>query len=294
MPDRQFLLQPIDGVLHVTTYAQAVDQARRMATALLGLGLSSGDKVALLAKNSAEWVLADLAIAMAGLISVPIYPTANANTIAYIIGHSEAKAIIVGKLDDPDALSKAIPKTMPSIAFPYDTLECQYDWQQLIDSSEPITTLHEPDKEDTMTILYTSGSTGQPKGVVLSYRAYTYGCSAAISFRSLSTEDRALSYLPLAHIVERGCVVGPCLFSGCSIYFTESLETFSHDLITARPTGFASVPRLWVKFQFGILDKIPSGRLRVLLAIPIVGRIVARKIKKGMGLDQCETFSSGR
>ena len=99
----QFLLQPIDGVLHVTTYAQAVDQARRMATALLGLGLSSGDKVALLAKNSAEWVIADLSIAMAGLISVPIYPTASANTARFFqlpaatISRAKTAANINGK-----------------------------------------------------------------------------------------------------------------------------------------------------------------------------------------------------
>ena len=293
MPDREFLLQPVDGVLRVTTFAEAVDQARRMAAALLGLGLNPDDKVAILAKNSAEWVLADLSIAMAGLISVPIYPTANADTIAYVLGHSEAKAIFVGKLDDPDAASNAIPKTLPSIAFPHDTIDCQHDWQQLIDSAEPIAAMHEPDKEDVMTILYTSGSTGKPKGVVLSYRAYSYGCHAADSFLDIYPEDRVISYLPLAHIVERGCVVGPCLYAGTRIFFVESLQTFSHDLMTARPTVFTSVPRLWVKFQSGVLAKIPSGKLRVLLAIPIVGRIVARNVRRSLGLDQCRFVGSG-
>lgn len=293
MPDRQFLLQPVDGVLRVTTFADAVDQSRRMAAALVGLGLNPGDKVAILAKNSAEWVLADLSIAMAGLISVPIYPTANADTITYAIGHSEAKAIFVGKLDNPDAVSQAIPKTLLSIAFPYDTVDCQYDWQQLIDNAEPITSMHEPDKEDVMTILYTSGSTGKPKGVVISYRAYIYGCSTTNCYLDLSAEDRAISYLPLAHIMERCCNVGPCLYVGSRIFFVESLQTFSHDLVAARPTAFVSVPRLWVKFQSGVLAKIPSGKLRVLLAIPIVGRILASKIRKGLGLDHCRFVASG-
>jgi long-chain acyl-CoA synthetase len=75
--------------------------------------------------------------------------------------------------------------------------------------------------------------------------------------------------------------------------YSLSLETFTHDLITARPTAFASVPRLWVKFQSGVLAQIPSRKLRVLLAIPIVGRIVASKIRKGLGLDQCRFFGSG-
>lgn len=293
MPDREFLLQPVDGDLRVTTFAEAVDQARRMAAALLGLGLNPGDKVAILAKNSAEWVLADLSIAMAGLISVPIYPTANADTIAYILGHSEAKAIFVGKLDDPDSISKAIPKTLPAISFGYDTIDCQHDWQQLIDNAEPIASMHEPHKEDAMTILYTSGSTGKPKGVVISYRAYNYGCHAADSFLESFPEDRTLSYLPLAHITERACVVGPSLYSGARIFFIESLQTFSHDLMAARPTGFVSVPRLWVKFQSGVLAKIPSGKLRGLLATPIIGRIVARKIRKSLGLEQCRFVGSG-
>jgi long-chain acyl-CoA synthetase len=292
-PDREFLLQPVDGVLRVTTFAEAIDQARRMAAALLGLGLNPGDRVAILAKNSAEWVLADLSIAMAGLVSVPIYPTANADTIAYALGHSEAKAIFVGKLDDPDAVRNGIPKTLPSIAFPYDTVDCHHDWQQLIDNAEPIASMHDPEEEDVMTILYTSGSTGKPKGVVLSYGAYIYGCGAAGSFLDQSPEDRSISYLPLAHITERGCVVGPSLYSGCRIYFVESLQTFTHDLTTARPTAFCSVPRLWVKFQSGVLAKIPSGKLRILLAIPIVGRIVARKIRKGLGLDQARFVASG-
>ena len=85
MPDREFLYQPVDGKLRILTWRQSEDAARRMAAALLGLGLQPGDKVAIIAKNSAEWILADIAIAMAGLISVPIYPTANADTISYII-----------------------------------------------------------------------------------------------------------------------------------------------------------------------------------------------------------------
>jgi len=293
MPDREFLLQPVDGELRVTTFAAGVDQARRMATALSGLGLNPGDKVAILAKNSAEWVLADLAIAMAGLVSVPIYPTASADTVSYVLGHSEAKAIFIGKLDDPDTIGSAVPNTLQAIAFGYDTIECQYDWRELIDNAEPIASMHEPDDEDVMTILYTSGSTGKPKGVVLSYRAYIYGCRATNSYLNNDPEDRTLSYLPLAHITERACIVGPSLYTGCRIFFVESLQTFSHDLNTARPTAFCSVPRLWVKFQSGVLARIPPGKLRVLLAIPIVRGVVARKIRKGLGLDDCRFVASG-
>jgi long-subunit acyl-CoA synthetase (AMP-forming) len=264
-----------------------------MATALQGLEFSPGDRVAILAKNSAEWVLADLAIAMAGLVSVPIYPTANADTVSYILEHSEAKACFVGKLDNPDALGNAIPGSVATVAFPYPTAQCRYHWNTLIEGAEPISAPHDPAPKDVMTILYTSGSTGRPKGVVISYGAYHYGCNAA--WRTFGTKEdaRVLSYLPLAHVTERTVVVGPSIYAGATIFFVESLQTFPRDLTTARPTMFASVPRLWVKFQSGIHAKIAPGKLQRLLAIPLVGRLVARKIRAGMGLDCCELFGSG-
>jgi len=293
MPDREFLLQPVDGQLRATTFGEAEDQARRMAAALTKLGMKPGDKVAILAKNCAEWVLADLAIAMAGMVSVPIYPTASADTVAYIIGHSEAKALFVGKLDEPEAIGSAIPEALPTIAFPYPTTECRYEWQQLVDSAEPVAAPHQPAPDDVMTILYTSGSTGRPKGVVISYRAYAYGCIAALGVVDFGTEDRLLSYLPLAHVTERMALVGPSIYAGARIFFVESLHTFAHDLKTARPTGFGSVPRLWVKFQAGVYSRIPPGKLRLLLAIPLVNRLVARRIREGLGFEDCMKFASG-
>ena len=293
MPEREFLLQPVDGRLHVITFSEALDQARRMAAALLGLGMQPGDKVAILAKNSAEWVIADLSIAMAGLVSVPIYPTASADTVAYIVGHSEAKAVFVGKLDEPDAVGEAVPDALPTIAFPYPTFDCTYDWQDLLDGTEPIASTQSPGAEDVMTILYTSGSTGKPKGVVISYRAYAYGCNAALAVLDIGPEDRVLSYLPLSHVTERMALVGPSIYGGAKIYFVESLRTFAHDLLTAKPTGFGSVPRLWVKFQSGVHAKIPPARLRLLLAIPLLGRVVARRIRDGMGFEDCTRFASG-
>lgn len=293
-PDREFLLQPVDGELRVTTFSEAEDQARRTAAALFGLGLKAGDKVAILAKNSAEWVLADLSIAMAGMVSVPIYPTASADTVGYILEHSEAKAVFVGKLDELDTIGGAIPGTLPTIAFPYPTIDCQYDWQQLIDRNEPLATPHEPaDGEEVMTIIYTSGSTGRPKGVVVSYRAYIYACMAVVDTAKMGATDRVLSYLPLAHVTERMVIVGPSMYAGGRIYFAESLKTFAHDLKAAKPTIFGSVPRLWVKFQSGVHAKFPPEKLRLLLAIPLLKRIVARRIRKGLGLDSCAMLASG-
>jgi long-subunit acyl-CoA synthetase (AMP-forming) len=129
--------------------------------------------------------------------------------------------------------------------------------------------------------------------VVISYRAYHYGCKAALAVLGIGPEDRVLSYLPLSHVTERMALVGPSIYGGAKIYFVESLRTFAHDLLTAKPTGFGSVPRLWVKFQAGIHTKIPPARLRLLLAMPLIGRVVARRIRDGMGFEDCTRFASG-
>ena len=292
-PDRVFLNQPVDGELRTYTWQQAADESRRMASALLGLGLRHGDRVAILAKNSAEWMLADLAISMAGLVSVPIYPTAGVDTISYVLGHSEASAVFVGKLDEPGVAAAAIPRSMPSIAFPYPIEDCQLEWKALVESNEPLETLNKAAADDVMTILYTSGSTGKPKGVVLTYGAYHYTSTGAIKAIGVNSEDHLFSYLPLAHITERTCTEGPAIYAGTACSFTESLKTFTTDLKRASPTVFISVPRLWVRFQSGVHAKIPPARLRLLLSIPILGKLVARKIRRELGFGNCRSYGSG-
>lgn len=292
-PDRVFLNQPVDGEVRTFTWAECEDHSRRMATALRDLGLGRGDKVAILAKNSAEWFLADVAISMAGLISVPIYPTAGPDTIAHVINHSEAKAVFVGKLDDPGTAAAGIESDMPTIAFPYPTMDCRYQWRDLLKSHEPLDALHDPTRDDVMTILYTSGSTGQPKGVVISYGAYAYASEAARASIDGGPDDHLFSYLPLAHITERTCTAGPAIYGGSECSFVESLDTFMRDLKRARPTIFISVPRLWVKFQSGVHAKISPLKLKILLSLPVIGSAVAKKIRDELGFENCRHFGSG-
>lgn len=292
-PDRVFLTQPLDGSLRRWTFAEVLDDASRLAGGLQKSGLEPGARVALLSKNCAEWVIADVAIAMAGLVSVPIYPTAGKDTITYVMEHSGASALIVGRLDDPDVITGTIGSDTLTIAMRYPGCGAEQDWQALIEHSEPIDGRPEPAPDDLMTILYTSGSTGRPKGVALSYGAYHYACLACVATYPVTEQDRYLSYLPLAHITERAASVGPAIFGAAPIWFVDRLETFVEDLKRARVTGFISVPRLWVQFQLGVHRKISPGRLSLLLSLPVVGSIVSRRIREQLGFSDCRTFGSG-
>ncbi|MVW77238.1 AMP-binding protein [Pseudomonas xionganensis] len=292
-PDAVWLSQPVNGQWHDFTWAQVDEQARRMASALQALGCAPGERVALLAKNCAEWFIADLAIMLAGLVSVPLYPLQSAESIDYVLRHSQCKAIFVGKLDEPDKLAPGIPAEVMRIAMPYPTMAAQYTWAELLAAHQPLHEVHRQSAEQLLSILYTSGTTGQPKGVMLSAGAFAYAGSQSVREMQITEQDQYFSYLPLSHAAERFLVEMNALYSGGRVAFVESLETFASDLRHVRPTVFFSVPRLWTRFQQGVLEKLPQAKLSRLLRIPLIGKLVARKIRKGLGLDRARILVSG-
>jgi long-chain acyl-CoA synthetase len=292
-PDKVWLSQPVDGTWHDLTWTQVDDQVRRMASALQALGLAPGERVALLSKNCAQWIIADLAIMAAGLVSVPLYPLQSAQSIEYVLNHSAAKAIFLGKLDDADKLEAGIPASVIRITMPYPTLPSQYQWQALLARHEPLAQLHAQQPDELMSILYTSGTTGQPKGVMLSAHAFGWSGTQAIKELKITELDQYFSYLPLSHAAERVLVEVSALYSGGRIAFVESLESFARDLKHVRPTIFFSVPRLWTRFQQGVLEKLPQAKLQRLLRPPLIGKLVASKIRQGLGLDRARFLVSG-
>ena len=147
--------------------------------------------------------------------------------------------------------------------------------------------------DELATLIYTSGTTGMPKGVMHSFANFAWALDKGLGRIPLTGNDRMLSYLPLAHVVERMLVEHGWLRTGMHVFFAESLDTFAADLQRARPTIFFSVPRLWVKFQQGIHAKMPPAKLNRLLGIPILGGIVRKKVKKALGLDQCKFAAGG-
>jgi long-chain acyl-CoA synthetase len=293
-PDAVFLTQPIGGgQVRDTTFRQALDEARRMAAHLRSLDLPEQSQIAIIGKNSAHWILAELAIWMAGHVSVPLFPTLTSDTAQLILDHSESRLVFVGKLDVWDELRKGVPAGMPRIALPLSPDDEAEPWEAIVARTSPIEGHPDRDPDELATIIYTSGTTGIPKGVMHSFRSMVEPVHGLAKVVGVSPEDRILSYLPLSHVFERFCGEFPALLYGARLYFAESLDTFAEDLRRARPTLFISVPRLWLKFQHGVFAKVPPEKLERLLHIPIVSYFVRKKVLKGLGLDACRFAGSG-
>ncbi|TMX47111.1 AMP-binding protein [Vibrio sp. Hep-1b-8] len=295
-PNEVYLKQIINRQFIEFTYAEVADQALKLVTALNNLGIQPGDKVALVSKNCAEWFICDLAMTLGDFVSVPIFPTAGADTIEYCLTHSESKALIGGKLDDAAATQQVID-TMPNlitIALPYDSApSCQYQFKQLIADCEPSQYHPEHYDDKLMSLVYTSGTSGVPKGAMLTYGAFSWSVQQLINHIGIQENDRLFSYLPLAHITERVYIFGSSIMGGVQTAFPESLDTFIEDVKMQRPTLFISVPRLWTLFQQRIQDKLPQKKLNILLKIPFVNSLIKKKLADGLGLDKARVLGCG-
>lgn len=299
-PNEVFLRQPIGKQWHTLTWAETGRMARRMASALRELGLQPGDKVGLVSKNCCHWVIADLAIMMGGFVSVPFYPNLTAGQLRQVIKLSDVKVLFAGKLDEWRNMRGGVPKDVQIIRFPhYDgnaRVEEGLNWETLIAENEAAAP-HPANIHDLWTILFTSGTTGVPKGVM-----HTYYAPATLMHNEKvhgnlkvfdGEEHRYFSYLPLNHIAERIIVEVAAIMTGGSIAFAESIDTFAQNLQATRPTLFMAVPRIWTKFQLAILQRLPQQRLSFLLRLPLLGKLIKRKIQKSLGLANARILLTG-
>ena len=293
-----YLTQPIGGGQVIDyTWAEALDQSRRMAAHLKAQNFEAGARIAILSKNSAHFMMAELAIWMAGYTTVAIFPTETAETISYVLDHSGASLLFVGKLDIWPQQKSGVPASLPCIALPLSPKNDYEAWDAITARTKPIAGKPARAGSDIAILLYTSGSTGTPKGVMHNFERITRvseSINKDIKSRIGDGNNRVLSYLPLAHVFERAWVeCGSFVDGKTHVFFAESLDSFVVDLNRARPTIFISVPRLWLKFQQGVFAKMPPAKLARLLKIPILKGIVKRKVLKNLGLDQVLLAGSG-
>ncbi|WP_423204112.1 AMP-binding protein [Pseudomonas kribbensis] len=293
-PRQRFLVQPVGGgQVETLTWADVGHQARCAAHWLRSRELPQGSHIALISKNCAHWIIADLAIWMAGHVSVPLYPNLTADSVHQVLTHSESVLAFVGKLDDWPGMSVGVPADLPTISLPlHPPGEFDFNWGDLQRHS-PILDDPRPAAGQLATIIYTSGTTGLPKGVMHSFANLGFATTRGTQLFGLNENDRLLSYLPLCHVAERMFVELASIYTGQTVFFAESLDTFLDDLRRARPTAMFGVPRIWTKFQMGVYSKIPAKRLDFLLGLPFIGKRIGHKVLAGLGLDALRVALSG-
>ena len=294
LPNAIYMTQPMGGVkVKEFTWKQTLDEARRMAAYLKAQGFEPGSKIAILSKNCAHFIMSDLAIWMAGYVSCAIYPTLDAETVNYIMTHSESKLLFVGKLDSWDQMKPGVPEGVPLVSYPLSPPNDYPTWDDIVAKTEPIEGSPTRGTDEVALLFYTSGSTGQPKGVENTFENMGFAFQGIIQTFALTPADRYISYLPMAHSFETMVGMNLMLCAGCHVFFAEALTTFVQDLQRAEPTLFISVPRLWLKFQQGVFKKVPPKKLARLLKIPILKGIIRKKVLKGLGLQHTKWAVSG-
>lgn len=236
-----------------------VDYVDHLSYGLANIGINKDDKIAIISNNRPEWNFADYASQQCGAISVPVYPTISLHDLIFILNDAQVKLVFVSSADLYQKVAEAA-KQAPSVKFIYgfNQIESVAHWTELYENGkkspaeEKIETIKSQiDGHDLLTILYTSGTTGTPKGVMLSHNNLLSNSFASQYLCPFQKEWKALSFLPLNHVYER-MLNTLYIYLGLGIYYAESLETIGDNLKEVKPQVFATVPRLLEK----VYDKI--------------------------------------
>ena len=245
-------------------------QFRRMvfktANSLQNSGISAGDRVAIFADNSAEWIVFDLAILSLGAITVPIYSTNNKEQAKYILDESECKIILVGNQEQYDASyeislqSTFLNKIIVTKKAVWIKKENSQYLEDFIKKSKEDFQIVSREDEDLATIIYTSGTTGVPKGVMLSHGNFHQSVEAHFDFFKFKNfeNETSLAFLPLTHIFERSWTM-LCLYGGAKVYFLENTKLIAKALEEVKPTLMCAVPRFYQKIYAGVHDMLEKS-----------------------------------
>ena len=232
------------------TWAEMAAQVERWQIAFSSTGLKKGDRVAICYKNSVEWVVFDQAALRLGLVVVPLYTADRADNMAYVISHAGAKLAL---FSDPKIWSKVVASdedvscVETILVISGDTtgnVKNINDW--LPDTGAHMERgLAQPD--DLASIVYTSGTTGRPKGVMLSHKNMLSNAYCGMRSVALTPQDRLLSFLPLSHTLERTVGYYSAMMAGAQVSYNRSIPEMANDLKTVKPTVMISVPRIFEK-----------------------------------------------
>jgi long-chain acyl-CoA synthetase len=328
-PRRTAMRHKVAGRWESITWADYATAVAETAVGLMALGVDPGDRVGVLAGNRPEWHIADLAIMSAGAVTVPVYPTSSSPQVAYVLENSDAKVCFV---DDTEQLAKvllhlpSLPNLEHIVSFAATEgldhpglLLTLTDLRSGVGSTLPLDARIDGLRPDDLaTLVYTSGTTGPPKGVSITHRNITWTLDSVDSIIDLAPTDRLLSYLPLSHIAERITSHFGVIQAGGETWFAQSLASVADDLRACRPTIFMAVPRVWQKLHDVIIeeldakpvhlggpldrligaDSVPERSLRSVrglathAAAVVANQTIGRAVRRQLGLDRARLVVS--
>ncbi|NIB38170.1 AMP-binding protein [Pseudomaricurvus alkylphenolicus] len=287
-PNRIYLRQPKNLQWREYTWAEVADQVRRIAAFLINKHYPPASRIAIWSSNSKDWPICDLAIMLAGHISVPIYPGQDCQSANYILRHSETKLIFCGAFDQSAKVKDALVEGVETVAMLGCGFEFDTSLEEIVAIHQPFRDSPIPEPDDVFTTIYTSGTTGNPKGVMHMHK--TPGLVVPRMLKVLKMdhdENRLFSFLPMSHAAERIVVEMMSLYTNSPVSFSEGLETFADELRSVQPTVFFAVPRLWMKFKEGIDAKIPPA------SQPYLTEDQKAEIIQHLGLGKARTVLTG-
>ncbi len=270
---RAALRHKVSGVWRDITHQELARAVHHAALGLLELGVTRGDRIAILSNNRPEWAVADFACLTLGCADVPVYSTLPANQIAYILNDAEVRTIFV---EDAEQLAKltAIKSDVPRLEriIVFDAKDVQADegvhaYQTVLRQGQGAEPTHPSYRDDALavrsddlaTLIYTSGTTGPPKGVMLSHGNFTSNVRSALTVLAIGPADSCLSLLPLSHSFERMAGHYTMVHAGVTINYAESIDQVSNNLTEVKPTVVISVPRLFEKIFARVLENATAG-----------------------------------
>ena len=253
----------IKGKIKQLTWSEYYDQIKIVTSSLANLGVKKQSRVAIMANTSLEWGITDLAIQSLGAVTIPLYHNSTTEEIAHILKDSEASHLFIESLRDLNHLNSETIGNLKIVSFD-DGADQVLSWTEFLKLStlEPgwFETLPVPDEKELATIVYTSGTTGLPKGVCLTHVQIISEVSEAFSW-GISSVDKTLCFLPLAHVLGR-IEYWAHVYLGYQLAFAESIDRLRDNLVECKPTVFIAVPRIFEKVYESIHNQMETMGLR--------------------------------
>lgn len=287
-PDRLWLKDRRGDDFTTWTWAQAHNEVNAAASWLESHYGKRQSVFGILSRNRAHWMLADMAITASGHVSAPLFTTLLADTADYILSFTEASALIVGEAGNWESVKAVLPEGIDIIALPgVDPGMPHVKWEEIVTQGAKGQPSHQCKADDLQTLVFTSGTTGVPKGVMQTHASMLIPMQRCIDEVQISEYPRFLSYLPLAHVAERQLIWIQSLIYGGEVTFNEDLTTLLRDMADTKPHYLFGVPRVWEQLQQGVLAKF-GGQAAFEEALQNDRETVQRNVIEALGLQHAE------